>query len=94
LTRILIRSPPLAKTQRLAQDRSVCVESRKWQTGQPMRVGRAAAAGQRAALNAGFGTVPLTAGQWAACVAMASIVLWFSELRKLVTRAASQAAPG
>jgi Ca2+-transporting ATPase len=44
-------------------------------------------------LNAGFGTVPLTAGQWAACVAMASIVLWFGELRKLVTRAASQAVP-
>ena len=37
-------------------------------------------------LNAAFGTVPLTAGQWATCVGMASLVLWFSELRKLVAR--------
>ena len=33
-------------------------------------------------LNLAFGTVPLSAGQWAVCVAMASGVLWFSEGRK------------
>ncbi|MEK6211989.1 MAG: cation-translocating P-type ATPase [Pseudomonadota bacterium] len=38
-------------------------------------------------LNLAFGTVPLEAEQWMACVAMASVVLWFSELRKLVNRA-------
>ena len=37
-------------------------------------------------LNLAFGTVPLSAGQWAVCVAMASGVLWFSEGRKLVRR--------
>jgi magnesium-transporting ATPase (P-type) len=36
------------------------------------------------ALNAAFGTVPLDAGQWLVCVAMASGVLWVGELRKLV----------
>jgi Ca2+-transporting ATPase len=35
-------------------------------------------------LNVAFGTVPLTAAQWLTCAAMASVVLWFSELRKLV----------
>ena len=35
-------------------------------------------------LNVAFGTVPLTLDQWLVCVAMASVVLWFSELRKLV----------
>ena len=38
-------------------------------------------------LNTAFGTVPLDAGQWLACVAMASVVLWYDELRKLVLRA-------
>ncbi|MGZ5689458.1 MAG: cation transporting ATPase C-terminal domain-containing protein, partial [Caldimonas sp.] len=38
-------------------------------------------------LNVAFGTVPLTPGQWAICVAMGSAVLWFSELRKLLGRA-------
>jgi P-type Ca2+ transporter type 2C len=38
-------------------------------------------------LNLAFGTVPLTLEQWAICVAMGSGVLWFSELRKLVSRA-------
>ena len=38
-------------------------------------------------LNLAFGTVPLEAEQWMACVAMASVVLWFSELRKLASRA-------
>ncbi|HVC17961.1 MAG TPA: cation-translocating P-type ATPase [Rhodanobacter sp.] len=37
-------------------------------------------------LNLAFHTVPLSAGKWAACVAMASGVLWFSELRKLGRR--------
>ena len=40
-----------------------------------------------AVLNAAFGTVPLEAGQWLGCVAMASVVLWFSELSKMVNRA-------
>jgi P-type Ca2+ transporter type 2C len=38
-------------------------------------------------LNLAFGTVPLTLEQWAVCVAMGSGVLWFSELRKAVSRA-------
>ncbi|GAA2107009.1 cation-translocating P-type ATPase [Microlunatus panaciterrae] len=37
-------------------------------------------------LNAAFGTVPLSAGQWLVCVGMGSAVLWFSELRKLFLR--------
>ncbi len=37
-------------------------------------------------LNLAFGTVPLSAGQWAVCVAMASGALWFSEGRKLIRR--------
>ena len=37
-------------------------------------------------LNLAFGAVPLTLGQWGVCVAMASGVLWASELRKLVER--------
>jgi P-type Ca2+ transporter type 2C len=37
-------------------------------------------------LNIAFGTVPLTFSQWATCVAMASAVLWFSELQKLLSR--------
>ncbi len=44
-------------------------------------------------LNTAFGTVPLTLDQWALCVAMASGVLWASELHKWVVRAlASRAA--
>jgi len=38
-------------------------------------------------LNTAFGTVPLALDQWALCVAMASGVLWASELRKGVARA-------
>ena len=38
-------------------------------------------------LNLAFGTVSLDAGQWVACAAMASVVMWFSEMRKLVSRA-------
>ena len=38
-------------------------------------------------LNLAFGTVPLAFDQWMLCVAMASVVLWYSELRKLASRA-------
>jgi Ca2+-transporting ATPase len=38
-------------------------------------------------LNLAFGTVPLSLDQWLQCVAMASGVLWYSELRKLISRA-------
>jgi magnesium-transporting ATPase (P-type) len=38
-------------------------------------------------LNVAFGTVPLSIEQWALCTAMASTVLWTSELRKLALRA-------
>jgi magnesium-transporting ATPase (P-type) len=37
-------------------------------------------------LKTAFGTVPLSWDQWLVCIAMGSIVLWFSELRKLVAR--------
>ena len=37
-------------------------------------------------LNLAFGTVPLSAGQWGVCVAMARGVLWFSEGRKPLRR--------
>ncbi|RZL65765.1 MAG: cation-translocating P-type ATPase [Variovorax sp.] len=37
-------------------------------------------------LNLAFGTVPLTLAQWLGCAAMASAVLWFSELRKWAAR--------
>jgi magnesium-transporting ATPase (P-type) len=39
-------------------------------------------------LNLAFGTLPLTPGQWLLCAAMGSVVLWFSELRKLLARRA------
>lgn len=38
-------------------------------------------------LNIAFGTVALTADQWLTCVALASVVLWESELRKRVLQA-------
>ena len=38
-------------------------------------------------LNLAFGTVPLALDQWLVCIAMASVVLWYSELRKMVSRA-------
>jgi len=41
-------------------------------------------------LNTAFGTVPLAPEQWLVCVAMASVVLWFDELRKWVARAAGR----
>ena len=37
-------------------------------------------------LNLAFGTVPLTLDQWLTCLGMASLVLVYSELRKLVMR--------
>lgn len=37
-------------------------------------------------LNVAFGTVPLEAAQWLWCVALASVVLWAAELRKLAVR--------
>ncbi|MDB5746503.1 MAG: ATPase, type [Massilia sp.] len=37
-------------------------------------------------LNVAFGTAPLELIQWVQCAAMASVVLWFSELRKLARR--------
>jgi magnesium-transporting ATPase (P-type) len=37
-------------------------------------------------LNLAFGTVPLDARTWLVCTAMASGVLWFGELRKLLVR--------
>ena len=37
-------------------------------------------------LQRAFGTAPLDAAHWAVCVAMASTVLWFDELRKIVLR--------
>jgi magnesium-transporting ATPase (P-type) len=37
-------------------------------------------------LNTAFGTAPLSWTQWLTCLAMASAVLWFAELRKLVLR--------
>jgi magnesium-transporting ATPase (P-type) len=37
-------------------------------------------------LNTAFSTTPLTVGQWALCLALASSVLWFAETRKLWLR--------
>jgi P-type Ca2+ transporter type 2C len=41
-------------------------------------------------LNIAFGTVPMSMTQWLTCLAMASGVLWFSELRKGVGRFVSE----
>jgi len=38
-------------------------------------------------LQRAFGTVPLAAGDWLVCTAAASVVLWVTELEKLVVRA-------
>jgi potassium/sodium efflux P-type ATPase len=38
-------------------------------------------------LNNAFGTVPLDATQWLACIGMASLALWLGEVRKMVHRA-------
>jgi P-type Ca2+ transporter type 2C len=37
-------------------------------------------------LNRAFGTTPLSVGDWARCFAMASLVLWADELKKLLMR--------
>ncbi len=42
-------------------------------------------------LNHAFGTAPLDLGQWAVCVALASVVLWAEEARKLVLRRRARA---
>ncbi len=44
-------------------------------------------------LNLAFGTVPLTLDQWITCAAMGSVVLWFTELRKLARRALHKSVP-
>ena len=41
-------------------------------------------------LNLAAGTVPLAFDRWLTCAAMTSAVLWFSELRKLISRASSR----
>jgi magnesium-transporting ATPase (P-type) len=41
-------------------------------------------------LNVAFGTAPLALHQWLLCAAMASMVLWLSELRKLAGRASER----
>ena len=38
-------------------------------------------------LNLAFVTVPLSAGQWCVCIALASGILWFVEARKLLRAA-------
>ncbi|MEO6199657.1 MAG: cation-translocating P-type ATPase [Cryobacterium sp.] len=42
-------------------------------------------------LQAAFGTASMDAAHWAICVGMASVVLWFEELRKWVLRASGRA---
>jgi P-type Ca2+ transporter type 2C len=37
-------------------------------------------------LNRAFGTVPLSGGEWLFCAAMASLVLWVDEFKKLIAR--------
>jgi len=43
------------------------------------------------ALNVAFDTVPLSLGSWLTCVALASVVLWADELKKLVAGALRRA---
>ncbi|MCI1984488.1 MAG: cation-translocating P-type ATPase [Bifidobacteriaceae bacterium] len=38
-------------------------------------------------LNTAFGTVPLSFGAWVECIALASVVLWATEIRKIWLRA-------
>ena len=44
-------------------------------------------------LNQAFGTAPLSLAQWGVCIAMASGVLWASELRKWIVRALAKGRP-
>jgi hypothetical protein len=39
-------------------------------------------------LQQAFGTASLDAAHWAVCIAMASSVLWFGEIRKIFYRSA------
>jgi P-type Ca2+ transporter type 2C len=41
-------------------------------------------------LNRAFATTPLSAADWALCAAMASVVLWVDELKKLLLRRTSR----
>lgn len=41
-------------------------------------------------LNTAFGTVPLAGGDWLICVAISSVVLWYSEVRKAIVRHRAQ----
>ncbi|PNG27127.1 cation-translocating P-type ATPase [Methylocella silvestris] len=41
-------------------------------------------------LNLAMGTAPLTLDQWLVCIGLASLVLWFSEARKLARRSVSR----
>jgi magnesium-transporting ATPase (P-type) len=41
-------------------------------------------------LNRAFATTPLSVGDWALCAAMASVVLWVDELKKLLLRRTSR----
>lgn len=41
-------------------------------------------------LNTAFTTTPLSVSQWLVCIAMASTVLWVSEIRKLILRRTSR----
>ncbi|HSO55064.1 MAG TPA: HAD family hydrolase, partial [Actinomycetes bacterium] len=43
-----------------------------------------------ALLNRAFATTPLSAADWALCAAMASVVLWVDELKKLLLRRTSR----
>ena len=43
--------------------------------------------------NRAFTTTPMSLEQWLACLAMASAVLWASEIRKLLLRLGSPSAP-
>ena len=45
-------------------------------------------------LNEAFGTIPLGATEWFLCIALASIVLWADEARKLIGRRIGNAMPG
>ena len=44
-------------------------------------------------LNAAFTTTPLSPSQWLVCAAMASTVLWASEIRKALIRLRARRAP-
>ena len=61
--------------------------SNRWLWGAiALSVGLQVAAVHLPFLNEAFATVPLDPEQWLVCVAMASTVLWVSEIRKLVLR--------